>query len=114
MNSSERRAELERLIVDNAKRIIANQETGCINETDLQQYLETWHQLVLHYRHSDEMVIAVEAVRDYLQSMDYFFGISNYQTFDETCRERATEALQELDASMKYIIQAVELKLPPT
>jgi hypothetical protein len=57
--------------------------------------------------------MSVDVVREYLDSINLFFGTWQNPNNDANCRERAEEVLQELEAQMRYIIAAVERQLYP-
>ncbi len=111
MTEGKMRAALESEIIKRAKFIALDAETHCFDEQHLYEYIEAWHQLAIYFRENEDTSIGVEVVREYRDSLDYLFGIWKHGDVSDECRERAEEALRELEAYMRDIFEAVELTL---
>ncbi len=113
--SNQTRQQLENAILDVSRKVSVNSETGCFDEAVLMAFGEAWHHLASYfkdYSHNDTD-IGVEVIHDYLEKINLFWAISKREDLSERCKERAEEALYELEASLDYIMQAVESRIYP-
>jgi hypothetical protein len=115
MSEKKLRTELEQEILNSAKKVRFEHNAGCFEEDALREFWEAWRRLVQYYEdeNHNDTEIGVEVIHEYLDKINLFFGVWQDQSASEHCRERSEESLQELEAYLDYIMQAVEIRLYP-
>ena len=109
------RQQLEQVIINSAQELKIDAGSGCFDEQTLVDFQDSWYALGKYYKdyqHNDTD-IAVEVVYRYLETTNRFFGIWKDSNLSESCRARAVEALQELEAYMQGIMESVERRIYP-
>jgi hypothetical protein len=110
---SANRAELAIEIIRLSSGIVIGSERSCFEPDRLRQYLDAWDNLYKYYQQTTDVDVDVVLVQEYLQQVDYFFGVMQNDHRDAECRAEAEEALEELRATMQYIIRWVEARVFP-
>jgi hypothetical protein len=111
MNENVSREYIEQQLIQKAKEIKIDSQTGCIDEIFLEEFDLVWHKLVKYYEANHDSVIGVQVVHIYLDMINLFFATWQSPNVSEECREAAEESLQILQRQMEYIIISVENRL---
>jgi hypothetical protein len=106
---------LEENIIENAKSIRIKKNEFCFDEAALVEYAKSWHELIQYYRNPEicDFEMSIDLIQLYLYDINYFFALSKDDSLPEDCRARAYEMIQELEANLNYIVEAVEIWMYP-
>jgi hypothetical protein len=115
MSEKELRAKIEQEILNSAKKVRFDLTMECFDGDALREFWEAWRSLVQYYEdeNHNDTEIGVEVIHEYLDKVNLFWGVWQDQSVSKSCRERSEDALQELEAYLDYIMQAVEIRLYP-
>jgi hypothetical protein len=102
------------------KRIIAiadtirkvGRESECIEKETMLANSAAWNDLRKYYETHDDVMIAIEVVRDFLDTIEVLLRLKNKELSDE-CYEIVLEALNDVQYYMDDIIAAVNFRLYP-
>src|SRR5579871_1913258 len=100
------RADIEQHLIEQAKHISNNPETGCFDEQAINEFINGWQDLVAYYESTDDRTINIEIVRDYLYWSSRFGEISIARK-DPVCAEIADDACEDLMGAMLKVISIV-------
>jgi hypothetical protein len=107
------RTEIEKRIITIAEVIrTAGREVGCIEESTMMANQSAWSDLENYYETHDDVMIAIEVVRDFLDTLDILIALKSKNLSDE-CYDIVYEALSDTEAYMDGIITAVNFRLYP-
>jgi glucan phosphorylase len=115
MSAKSIRSQLEKTILESSRKIHIEEMLECFEEAVVNEYMMAWHNLAEYYRDfsHDDTEISVETIHDYLDKLNYFFSLWQNPNTEETCKERSQDIVQEMEAHMNYIIEAVENRIYP-